>query len=539
MAVSVMKEPTLQGWLSHTKDPLRNTQPSNPDNAYNLDLDNGQVNNDDKNNDNAVRCVREHIFTFKEVFEGYLVCRKGKRNTINALKFEQNLECNIERLVYELNKRTYKPARSVCFTILRPKPREIFAADFRDRIVHHVLFKYLNPIYEKKFIYDSFACRKNKGTLAATKRLQTQTRKITQNNKQRAYYLQLDIHNFFMSIDKQILFNLIKRNLKDESFFWLAKTCIFHDPTKAYINKTPKEFYGKVPGHKSLPNQEKYVGLPIGNLTSQFFANVYLDALDQFVKHTLKAKYYIRYVDDFVLLHENKEQLNTWKKDIDLFLRKTLHLTLKDLVKIHPISNGINFVGYIIRPNYLLPRNRNVHTLYQTLQRFEKAVVQTNEGYILNTYDAIPSLKCSLQSHIGHLYYAHSKRILFALQKRFSFLSLFFIFDGYTVRNFWEQKYCTFKDQKIFFESLVKQNMLCMQVGIWYRIFGVYAYYIAHLSNKKILSTTYYDYVDVTRNELFSYMPKILQKYSHCVIVKQVSQEGCILRKLHYIANLP
>jgi RNA-directed DNA polymerase len=127
--------------------------------------------------------MQEHIFTFDEVYQAYLACRKQKRNTINALRFEVDLECNLEKLVYELNNKKYSPARSVCFTILEPKPREIFAADFRDRIVHHLLFNYLNPIYEKKFIYDSFACRKNKGTLASVKRVQKYLRKITQNNK--------------------------------------------------------------------------------------------------------------------------------------------------------------------------------------------------------------------------------------------------------------------------------------------------------------------------------------------------------------------
>jgi RNA-directed DNA polymerase len=124
-------------------------------------MNNGNINNNNKTNDKQVRCVREHEFTFEELHEAYISCKKNKRNTINALKFEIDLESNLQMLVDSLNNKTYKPTRSVCFSITDPKPREVFAADFKDRVVHHVLYNHLNPIYEKIFIYDTFACRKN------------------------------------------------------------------------------------------------------------------------------------------------------------------------------------------------------------------------------------------------------------------------------------------------------------------------------------------------------------------------------------------
>jgi len=551
-AVNVMSQPTLAGWISHTKDLLQATctetegfwhtknaerflvQPSNPDNAYNLNLDNGQVNNDDKNNDNnnRARCVREHIFTFKEVYDAYLACRKQKRNTINALKFEQDLECNMGRLVYELNSRTYYPARSVCFTILKPKPREIFAADFRDRIVHHLLFNYLNPICEKKFIYDSFACRKNKGTLAATKRLQTQTRKVTNNNQHHAFYLQLDIHNFFMSIDKEILFQLIQKHLKDKTYYWLAKKLIFHDPTKEYINKTPKELKHKVPEHKSLPNQKQHTGLPIGNLTSQFFANVYLNELDQYVKHTLKAKQYIRYVDDFVLLHENKNILHKWKVQIEHFLQTKLHLKLKPLIKIQPISNGINFVGCIIRPTYLLPRNRNVHTVKQTIQKQYSLCLQQHETYRSYSYEPIQVLIKSLNSHLGYFRHHSHKIILQRIKQHFPFLQLFLNFHSYSVSSYWNNSLTNFNKQNSFFNRITKPHMLCIQVGKYFRIVDNSALFMAKLCKKSFLETKSYTYIDLPKSTILHYMSVILQSYTFCVFVVQRKVNSIIYREL-------
>jgi RNA-directed DNA polymerase len=465
--------------------------------------------------------VNEHIFTFKEVYNAYLTCRKQKRNTINALKFESNLECNIERLVYELNQRTYNPARSVCFTILKPKPREIFAADFRDRIVHHLLFNYLNPKYEKIFIYDSFACRKGKGTLASVKRLQAQIRSITNNNQNRAHYLQLDIHNFFMSIDKSILFNLINKHLKDETFYWLAKVLIFHDPTINYINKTPIELKNKIPEHKSLPNQKQNQGLPIGNLTSQFFANIYLNELDQFVKHKLKAKYYVRYVDDFVILHEGKTQLNNYKSEIESFLKSKLNLKLKPLIKIQPITNGINFVGYITKPFYLLPRNRNAHNILNYIRNQEKQITTNRLGITKYSYEFIPKLRNSLNSYFGHLRHSKSLHFYNSLKQRFPFLKLFLFFDYYKVEDFWSNKHLSFTNQKSFFENITKNNLLCMQVGRKYRVYNHFAIKLSTILQSKIISIKNHSYTNLSLNLILNNLDIILKNVKYCVIVKQ------------------
>jgi RNA-directed DNA polymerase len=217
-----------------------------------------------------------------------------------------------------LNNKTFEPGRSVCFTVINPKPREIFAADFRDRIVHHIIVSALENLFEPIFSNNSFACRKQKGTHKAVKHLQKNIRKVVGGNsgRKRAFYLQLDIQSFFMSIDKQILFSLIEKRVSSYGdwsdgfkcdLLWVSKKIIFHDPTNNYHQKSKKWVSDLVPKHKSLINVEKGKGLPIGNHTSQFFANVYLNELDQFVKKKLKCEYYVRYVDDFILLSESKE----------------------------------------------------------------------------------------------------------------------------------------------------------------------------------------------------------------------------------------
>ena len=308
------------------------------------------------------------MFTYKQLYCCYLKCRKNKRNTLNQLAFEINCEQNLLRLEEDLNDRTYFPARSICFVVDRPKLREIFAADFRDRVAHHVLVDYLEPIVEPKLIYDSYACRKNKGTHGAVKRLEGFTRSVTENNSKRAYCLQLDIRSFFVSINKDILFDMVRKYTKDPGMIWLAKTIIYNDCTKNCKMTKGKTLIKYIPEHKTLFKQVKNKGLPIGNLTSQFFANMYLNELDQFVKHTLRCRYYLRYSDDALILYREKDQLIKWKKEVILFLKDILDLTLNSTKTIiYPVSNGIDYLGYIVRPFYILVRRRVINNLKQKI----------------------------------------------------------------------------------------------------------------------------------------------------------------------------
>ena len=315
----------------------------------------------------------------------YYQCRKRKRKTVNALNTEINFEQKLLKLEHKLQNKTYKPGKSICFIVTYPTPREIFAADFVDRIVHHLLVSYLEPIFEKKFIYHSFACRKTKGTHLAVDSLKKFTRKITQDFSSPAYYLQTDISAFFMSIKKEILYDLIKKQTKNAEILWLAEIIIFHDPTKNFYYKGDPKLNRLVPKHKSLFYVNNNQGLPIGNLTSQFFANVYLNELDQFIKHKLKAKYYLRYADDFILIHQNSKQLSKWKKQIDIFLKKELHLKLHPKKSIQQsIYRGINFSGFIIKPKYLLIRRRTVNNFKNKLKELNNHKSTINKEKVLS-----------------------------------------------------------------------------------------------------------------------------------------------------------
>jgi predicted CopG family antitoxin len=321
------------------------------------------------------------IFSFENLLKCYYECRKRKRYTINAIKFEVNFEAELLKLQKELKEHTYKPGRSICFVVTKPKPREIFAADFRDRIVHHILVGYLERIWEPKFIDQSYSCRKEKGAHRTLRDLKRYIKKASRNNRQPVYCLQADIRSFFVSLKKDILFELIKKQVKNPEILWLAKTIIFHNPTSDYYLKGDPHLFALIPDYKSLfkvpPNQ----GLPIGNLTSQFFANVYLNELDQFAKHTLKAKFYLRYVDDLVLLSQDKEQLKIWRNEINEFLRNRLKLTLHPQKQIlQDINKGINFVGFIVKPNYVLMRRRAVANLKDKLWKFNQNLKEFTES---------------------------------------------------------------------------------------------------------------------------------------------------------------
>jgi hypothetical protein len=268
-----------------------------------------------------------------------------------------------------LKDHTYKPGRSICFVVSKPKLREVFAADFRDRIVHHILVHYLETIWEPKFIYQSYACRCEKGTHKAIEDLKKYVRKVNNDKDNPAYYLQLDIQSFFVSLKKDILFELIKKKVKNPEVLWLAETIIFHNPIDNYYKKSQKSLFDAIPPHKSLFKVTPRQGLPIGNLTSQFFANIYLNELDQFIKHKLKIKYYMRYVDDFVILSKDKEQLKIWRDEISEFLWEKLRLELHPKKQIlQKVGNGINFVGFIVKPDYTLARRRVVRNMKEKLK---------------------------------------------------------------------------------------------------------------------------------------------------------------------------
>ncbi len=372
------------------------------------------------------------IFTLEKLYQAYLNCRKTKRKTINALKFELNLERNLFQLHKELETKKYRPGRSICFAIKDPVPREIFAASFKDRIVHHLLIGEIENIGEREFIFDSFACRKNKGTHLAIKRLKNFIRKATKNYRKKVNYLQLDISGFFIGVNHQILYSLLKKMIIKqnqsyqwkEDILWLAKIIIFHHPTKNYILKDDYDLLKLIPFRKSLFNAPAGNGLAIGNYSSQFFANLYLNELDQFIKRKLKCKYYVRYVDDFILLDQSKEKLKHWKDTINLFLKRELDLELNPRkTKLQSIDKGIDFLGYFIKSNYALVRQKVVKRLKNKLYNYNINNIDLNQFLAtINSYyghfrhaNGFNLRKCIYENHLGCFkrYFLHKHKYMF------------------------------------------------------------------------------------------------------------------------------
>jgi len=290
------------------------------------------------------------------------------------LSFEKELL----QLEFELKNKTYQPGTYICFAIAEPKIREVWAADFRDRIVHHLLVAFLEPIWEKQFIFHSYACRKGKGARKAITYLK-------KSIDPESFFLQVDIQSFFVSIDKNVLLAIIKKHVAHPDILWLAEIIIFQNPTANYHVKGDVDLLKSIPPHKSLFGNPDFRGLPIGNLTSQFFANVYLNEVDQFVKHTLKCRHYFRYMDDFLLLHPSKEKLLRWRDSMSGFVETNLRLKLHPKKQVlQSCAKGINFCGYIVKPDHILIRRRTVKNLKNKLWQFNQRVLTATDPHDLS-----------------------------------------------------------------------------------------------------------------------------------------------------------
>ncbi|HTY44303.1 MAG TPA: reverse transcriptase domain-containing protein, partial [Patescibacteria group bacterium] len=297
------------------------------------------------------RNLFDKIISLKNLEFAFKNARKGKTKKDYVILFEANLKESLIQLQKELKEETYQPKPLKTFILRDPKTRVISKSDFRDRIVHHAVHQVIELIFDKTFIDGCCANRKGRGNLYALNLFDKFKRKVTKNNTRTAFCLKADIRHYFFEVNQEILLNILRRKIKDGKMINL-------------INKTLKNY----------PDKEK--GMPLGNLTSQFFANVYLNELDYFVKHQLRAKYYIRYVDDFIILHNSKRQLEIWKAEIDKFLRQELKLELhKDKSRIIPLSRGVDFVGFRNFYHFRLLRKRNVKKMIVKIRLFKEGVL--------------------------------------------------------------------------------------------------------------------------------------------------------------------
>jgi len=344
-----------------------------------------------------------------DLFNAYFAARRNKRNTYNQLKFEYSYENNLLALNDEIINRKYKQLPEIAFIVNKPVKREIFAADFRDRVVHHLLFGYLNPIMEKYFINDCYSCRKGKGTSYGINRVNNFIRSCSMNYKKDCYILKLDIQGYFMSINRTKLFELInqiliKEKAKNNIFTfdedlvnYLLKTIIFNDPAKNCRIKGNRENWKDLPKTKSLFYASEDCGLPIGNLTSQLFGNIYMTIFDQFVKRDLSIRYYGRYVDDFVLIHHDKNYLNSLIPILSNFLFSNLNLVLHPKkIYLQHYSKGVQFLGAVIKHNRIYIARRTKGNFYEAIEKHNSVVNERKP-----TEEEVFEFISSMNSYLG------------------------------------------------------------------------------------------------------------------------------------------
>ena len=305
----------------------------------------------------------------------YTAARRHKRWKTNTLQFSDSIEKNISRLADDIKNRAYQIKPSLCFISFSPVKREIFAGDFRDRVVHHLVFNVLNCYYDRLFINDCYSCRLKRGTDYGIARINQFIRQASKNYRHPAYILKLDISGYFMNIDRRRLYQknkeLITRFFRAEpekinTLLYLLRKIIFNDPTKNCRRRGQLSDWDGLPKNKSLFGAPAGKGLPIGNLTSQLFGNVYLNDFDHFVKEKLKCHYYGRYVDDMVFVSEDKEFLKSLIPPIADYLKNKLGLTLHPKkIYLQPYQHGVKFLGVIIKQRRIYTGPRIKHGFYQ------------------------------------------------------------------------------------------------------------------------------------------------------------------------------
>ncbi|MFH1294400.1 MAG: reverse transcriptase/maturase family protein [Candidatus Aenigmatarchaeota archaeon] len=317
------------------------------------------------------------ICDIANIRNAYRKARKGKSSRGYVKKFDLKLDNNLMILKEELESLTYEPRPMRTFVLKDPKTRVITAPHFRDRIVHHAICNVLEPIFDRTFIHDSYACRKGKGTHSAIRRLDKfkriascngrRTRRAKDSNMVTGFVLKCDIKQYFASIDHVILKSLFGKKIRDQG-------------TMCLIDKILMCYHSDAHGK----------GIPIGSLTSQLFANIYLDPLDYFVKHQLGAKYYVRYMDDFLIIHESKGKLIEWKKEISCFL-KTIKIELhEEKSRVFPLHNGVCFLGYRIFYHHKLLKKNAFRLLEKKLSNF-RATGDRNFIYCEKTRQTLES----------------------------------------------------------------------------------------------------------------------------------------------------
>ena len=359
-----------------------------------------------------------------DLHTAYLAARHHKRSRQYQVDFENNMEENLKQLADELYHHIYKPRPSVCFVIEDPKKREVFAADFRDRIVHHLYYNYTHELFERNFIADSYSCIKGRGTHYGISRLENHIRKESLNYTEKVYILKMDISGYFMHIDRSLLLKITQTRLakirwhkisSHSSEVWddvvdfdfvnyLSENIILINPTENCVFHGKKSDWEGLPHNRSLFNSPEGCGLPIGNLTSQLFSNIYLSVFDDFMKRDIKVGRYGRYVDDFYVVSNDKDYLRSLIPVVSAFLSARLKLSVnQSKTQICASDSGVCFIGA-----YLKPHRRYISR--QTLRRIHKKlpkILNSRNSNQINSY-------LGILSHYSA--YKITKRLFFSIQ---------------------------------------------------------------------------------------------------------------------------
>ena len=337
---------------------------------------------------------------YEDMFEAYYSCLRRKRGSMGAQKYFQGFEEDLIALTDEINSRSYQIGVSTAFLVYKPKLREIFAANFRDRIVHHYVIGRLEPLFEQMYDNRTFNCRKDKGVLYGVKMLRRDIQECSDGYTQDCWVMKMDLQGFFMSIDKRLLLEKLERFIEERyhgedkgEVMWLTEKIVLHAPEKNCVRRSEMSEWDALPKNKSLFTCGEGLGMPIGNLTSQHFANFLLYGLDAYID-SLGFKHHGRYVDDFYVVSRDKAYMLESVGKIRVFLRRELHVGLHpDKFYIQHYSKGVAFTGAVIKFGRIYPARRTVYNFMLSIRELNKAY--TREG--------IEKCLSSVNSYLGQL----------------------------------------------------------------------------------------------------------------------------------------
>ena len=335
---------------------------------------------------------REYV-TIDEVYDAYYDCCKHKGSTPGCIEYQMNYIANNYQLYIDLNSMEYEISKSKAFCVTRPKLREVFCADFRDRIIHHLLAIKFTDILEGEMTDKAYACRAGKGTDYGIADVKKQIKRVSDNYTKEAWVLKCDLQGFFMSINRSLLYRLLEKVIREkyngddiEWWLWLWKKVVLHDPTRNCVRVGDLSLWDKLPANKSLFTCGEGNGLPIGNLPSQLLANLLLSQFDKLmIERVGKDGGYGRYVDDFLVISKDKKLLLNILQESRGYLLKELGLTLHPRkVSLQRAASGVRFTGALIRPGRTRPNSRTVEHLYDVIDKF--GMMPDPKGEVLKRY---------------------------------------------------------------------------------------------------------------------------------------------------------